>query len=45
MLSDFINSFVDIIGVVAPIDVAWILGVLGYRFIVDALTGRNASLK
>lgn len=43
-MNEAMLSFLAIIALVAPFDLAWTFGIKAYRFIVDAFTGRNANI-
>lgn len=37
-------SFLTLAGASAPYSIAWVFGIKAYRFIVDALSGKDARL-
>lgn len=43
-MNEAMLSFIELVKVCAPYSLAWVLGIKAYRFIVNALTGKDARL-
>ncbi len=43
-MNEAFSSFISIVNAVAPYSIAWALGIRAYRFIVDAMTGKDADI-
>lgn len=43
-MNDAMTTFLQIVYHTAPYSISWALGIKAYRFIVDAMTGRNARI-
>ena len=43
-MNDAMITFLEIVSHTAPYSISWALGIKAYRFIVDAMTGRNARI-
>lgn len=43
-MNEAFSSFISIVNSVAPYSIAWALGIRAYRFIVDAMTGKDADI-
>lgn len=43
-MTDAMQSFVELVTACAPYSLAWALGIKAYRFVINALTGKDARL-
>lgn len=43
-MNEAMLSFIEIVKQCAPYSLAWALGIKAYRFIVNAMTGKDARL-
>lgn len=43
-MNEAMTSFLVLVGESAPYTIAWVFGIKAYRFIVNALSGKDARL-
>lgn len=43
-MNEAMLSFLELVGASAPFSIAWVFGIKAYRFIVNALSGKDARL-
>lgn len=43
-MNEAMLSFIELVKECAPYSLAWVMGIKAYRFVVNALTGRDARI-